>query len=225
MKKVAAAKWADLRDRSPAYALVADVDRVIVRCDQNVNVLYGRCAHRGALTADGHIEGDNIICGVLGWDCRVDTGISAYNNSEKLPKFGAWVEDGQLFVDEGEISAWADEHPQPFRRDSYQGLYQDPTGTVDEPHVKLRRKLASEGRSTRGHHGPFAARGVPRERLPKWDDLQFVVAQLHTLPLLDAEPVGTDLIIGAGAEKPLHPASPSASSSPLSASRRTSTPR
>ena len=39
--------------------------------------------------------------------------------------------------------------------------------------------------------------GVPRGQLPSWDDLQFVVGQLHKLPLLDDdEPVGTDLVIG-----------------------------
>ena len=46
--------------------------------------------------------------------------------------------------------------------------------------------------------------GVPREQLPKWDDLQFVVGQLHKLPLLDDEDVGTDLVIGPRANKPLH---------------------
>ena len=203
MKKVAITRWDDLDDRSPEYALVADVDLVIVRYDDQVSVLYGRCAHRGALMADGHIEGDNIICGVHDWDYRYDTGISEYNNSETLPKFSAWVEDGQVLVDEDEISAWAAEHPQPFKRETYQGLYQDPTGTVDEPHVKLIRKLSTEGLSKLGHHGPSAAMGVPRDQLPKWDDLQFVVAQLHKLPLLDEEPVGTDLVIGAQAAKPL----------------------
>ena len=46
--------------------------------------------------------------------------------------------------------------------------------------------------------------GVPRDQLPAWDDLQFVVAQLHRLPLLDEEAVGTGLIIGPRAKKPLH---------------------
>jgi glutamate synthase domain-containing protein 2 len=45
--------------------------------------------------------------------------------------------------------------------------------------------------------------GVPRDQLPKWEDLQFVVGQLHKLPLLDDEAVGTDLVIGPNAEKPL----------------------
>lgn len=204
MKKAAIFAWDDLPDRTPTYALVAGVDLVIVRLDDDVSVLYGRCAHRGALMADGSIVGDNIICGVHGWDFRVDTGVSEYDNSETLAKFKAWVEDGQVCVDEEEIAAWALQHPQPFDRDSYQGLYQDPTGTADEPHVKFIRKLANEGLSKLGHHGPSGSMGVPRGSLPKWEDLQFVVAQLHKLPLLDDEPVGTDIVIGPNAKKPLH---------------------
>ncbi len=192
-----------LDDRVPAYALVADVDLVVIRYDDEVSVLYGRCAHRGALMADGHIDGDNIICGVHGWDYRFDTGVSEYNNSETLPKFNAWIDDGKVVVDEDEIAAWAKVHPQPYDRDAYQGLYQDPVGTRDEPHVKLIRKLADEGLSKTGHHGPSSAMGVPRDSLPKWEDLQFVVGQLHKLPLLDDEAVGTDIVIGPNAKKPL----------------------
>ena len=203
MKKVSVANWDSLEDRSPTHALVANVDLVITRFDDTVSVLYGRCAHRGALMSDGHVDGDNLICGVHGWDYRIDTGISAYNNSETLPKFNAWVDDGKVLVDEDEVAAWAQEHPQPYNRDVYQGAYQDPTGTVDEPHVKLIRTLANEGLTKLGHHGPSAAMGVPRDSLPKWDDLQFVVGQLHKLPLLDDEAVGMDIVIGPNAKKPL----------------------
>ncbi len=204
MKKVAVAKWNELADRQPAYALVADVDLVVVRYDDSVSVLYGRCAHRGALMSDGYVDGDNLICGVHAWDYRLDTGVSEYNNSETLPKFDAWVEEGEVRVDEDEIRAWARQHPQPFDRDAYQGLYQDPTGTSLEPHVKFIRKLASEGLKKVGHHGPASAMGVPRTELPAWEDLQFVTGQLHKLPLLDDDPVGTDLVIGPNARKPLH---------------------
>ena len=204
MNKIAIKNWDELKDRAPAQALVTDVDLVIVRFDDTVSVLYGRCAHRGALMADGHVDGNNLICGVHGWDYRLDTGVSEYNHSETLPKFNAWVEDGQVWVDEDEIVAWAKQHPQPYQRDAYQGVYQDSTGSADEPHVKFIRKLADEGLSKIGHHGPAAAMGVPRDSLPKWDDLQFVVAQLHKLPLLDDEPVGTDIVIGPNAKKPLH---------------------
>ena len=203
MKKIKVADWQPLEDRQPVYALVADVDLVVVRYDDQVSVLYGRCAHRGALMADARVVGNNLICGVHGWDFRYDTGVSEYNNSEYLPKFTAWVEGEAVWVDEEEIAAWAQQHPQPYNRKAYQGLYQDPVGTPDEPHVKLIRQLAGSGLSKVGHHGPMGAMGVSHQRLPKWDDLQFVVGQLASLPLLDEEPVATELVIGASADKPL----------------------
>ena len=100
MNKTAIANWNDLKDRSPEYALVADVDLVVIRFDDSVSVLYGRCAHRGALMSDGHVDGDNLICGVHGWDYRLDSGISEYNNAETLHRFNAWVEGDEVLVDE-----------------------------------------------------------------------------------------------------------------------------
>lgn len=113
MNKTSIGLWAEIEDRAPVAARVAGVDLVIVRFDDKVSVLYGRCAHRGALMADGHVDGDNLICGLHGWDYRMDTGVSEYNNSETLPKFEAWIEDGQVMVDEDEVQAWANDHPQP----------------------------------------------------------------------------------------------------------------
>ena len=87
MKRIKVADWNSLKDREPQYALVEGVDLVVVRFDDNVSVLYGRCAHRGALMSDGHVDGDNLICGVHGWDYRLDSGVSEYNNAEQLPRF------------------------------------------------------------------------------------------------------------------------------------------
>ncbi|CAM2068259.1 Rieske 2Fe-2S domain-containing protein [Sulfidibacter corallicola] len=203
MKKVKVAVFSELADRKPTGALVADVDLVIVRYDDDVSVLYGRCLHRGAMLADGHIDGHNLICGVHHWDYRYDTGVSEYNNQEALAKFTHWIENDGVWVDEDEIRAWEMEHPQPYQRDSYQGAYQDTHGEATEPHVLFIRELATNGLSKWGHHGPAAAMGVDRRELPTWDDLQFLTAQLHKLPLLDEEPVGTDLVIGPRAAKPL----------------------
>lgn len=203
MKKIEIANWQQLEDRKPAHALVGNVDLVVIRYDDRVSVLYGRCAHRGALMSDGFVSGDNLICGLHGWDYRMDTGISEYNNSEALARFESWVENDRVWVDEDEILAWQQKHPQPYKRDAYQGAYQDPTGTDDEPHVKLIRKLAGQGPEKMGGHGPVGAMGVSRQRLPSWDDIQFVVGQLATMPLLDDDPVGTDLVIGPGAARPL----------------------
>ncbi len=203
MNKTAIFKLDQLKDRKPEYALVAGVDLVVVRFDDEISVLYGRCAHRGALMSDGHLSGHNLICGVHNWDYRVDTGISEYNNKEKLHKFSHWIEDDRLWVDEDEIAAWAKANPQPFYRDSYQGNYQDTHPIPEEPHTGFIRHLASFGLSKTGGHGPGGAMGVPRNALPMWDDLQFVVAQLATMPQLDDVPVATELVIGPRAKKPL----------------------
>ncbi|MEM1260973.1 MAG: glutamate synthase-related protein [Pseudomonadota bacterium] len=203
MQRIAIAKWEGLADREPAYALVGEVDLVVVRFEDEVSVLYGRCLHRGALMADGYVDGENLMCGLHGWDYRLDTGVSEYNNAEALHKFSAWVDEGDVVVDGDEIEAWANDHPQPYDRDAYQGLYQDPHGTDAEPHVNLIRQLANDGLSKTGHHGPSSAMGVARTELPTWDDIQFNVAQLHRMPLLDEDPVGTDIVIGPNAKKPL----------------------
>ncbi len=202
-RPIAIANFAELGDREPAGALVGNVDLVIVRQDDDVTVLYGRCLHRGALMSDGHVSGEDLICGVHGWDYRVTTGISAYNNAERLPVFGSWIEEGQVMVDAAEIAAWEADNPQPYDRESYQGAYQDHHGAPEEPHVNLIRQLATEGLSKLGHHGPVSAMGVPRDELPKWDAIQFVTAQLAKRPLLDEVPVATSVTIGPKAAKPL----------------------
>ncbi|MGC6482564.1 MAG: glutamate synthase-related protein [Synechococcus sp.] len=203
MRKVPVARWDDLEDRQPAYALVENVDLVVVRYDSNVSVLYGRCLHRGALMADGHVDGDNLICGVHHWDYRVDTGVSEYNNAEALKKFTVFVEEGEVRVDADEIAGWAQVHPQPFDREAYLGLYADPHGGAEEPHTGFIQKLARKGIEGVGHHGPVEAMGVTHDQLPRWSDLQVVTAQLHRLPLLDDESVGTEVVIGPRAKRPL----------------------
>ncbi|GAB5521289.1 MAG: glutamate synthase-related protein [Rhodothermales bacterium] len=195
--------WTSLTDREPAYALVASVDLVVVRYDDNVSVLYGRCLHRGALLSDGYIDGENLICGVHHWDYRYDTGVSEYNNEEVLHKFTAWVEDDGVYVDEAEIQSYADEYPQPYDRDAYLGLYADHHGAEEEPYNNYIQQLAREGLSVLGHHGKVSAMGVPLTELPRWNDLQIITAQLATRPLGDHDPVATELVIGPNAKKPL----------------------
>jgi hypothetical protein len=42
-----------------------------------------------------------------------------------------------------------------------------------------------------------------RDQLPSWDDIQIMVAQLARRPLTEDTEVGTELVIGPGAAKPL----------------------
>ena len=75
--------------------------------------------------------------------------------------------------------------------------------TTEEPTVEFIHQLAKEGLSKVGHHGPMTSMGVPRHTLPHWDDLQIMVAQMATKPLLEDANVKTALTIGPEAAKPL----------------------
>lgn len=202
-KPVSIFEWRKLSDRQPAHALVRNTDLVLVRFDNHVSVLYGRCLHRGALLADGHIDGHNLICGVHYWDYRFDTGVSEYNNSEVLHKFGAEVKDGKVWIDEAEIIAFEEEHPQAFDRDTYLGAYEATAAAAEEPKTAEIHRLAKHGLSQDGHHGPVEAMGVSYEQLPKWDAIQILPAQLARFPHLEEVEVGSQVVIGKNAQKPL----------------------
>lgn len=205
MKLVKVHPWSSLPDREPKAALVANVDLVVVRFGENVSVLYGRCPHRGAMLADGFVDGDNLICGVHNWDFPYETGVSEYNPKERLHQFTAKIDQEQdaVLVDHDEIVAWEKANPQHFRRKDYLGQFADLHGDPVEPHVSYIQQLARNGLSQTGHHGPVSAMGVPLAELPRWDSLQVVTAQLARRPLADDDDVGTELVIGPNANKPL----------------------
>ncbi len=77
------------------------------------------------------------------------------------------------------------------------------TPTPEEPTVAFIHQLAREGLSKLGHHGQMTSMGVPRNLLPHWDDLQIMAAQMATKPLMEDQIVGTELVIGPEAKKPL----------------------
>lgn len=80
--------------------------------------------------------------------------------------------------------------------------------TPEEPTVAFIHQLAREGLSKLGHHGTMTSMGVPRHELPKWDDIQIMTAQLATKPLMEDQPVASELVIGPRADKPLKLAIP-----------------
>ena len=112
---------------------------------------------------------------------------------------------GTVVVDADEIAAWAKQHPQPYRRDEYLGLYQDPShGGHPEPENGYIQELARKGPRGIGHHGPVSAMGVPRQELPGWNDLQILTAQLARRPLMEDAAIDRSLVIGPSARRPLH---------------------
>ena len=203
MKKYLLCNLDELTDREPFSAAYKNLDLVIVKYDDEISVLYGRCHHRGALLADGFIDGNNLICGVHNWDYRFDTGVSEYNNEERLFKFKSVIENNKLYADKDELDEFLEKNPQPFNTNEYQGKYADTHQEETEPYTNYIKELAKNGLKNIGHHGFTEAMGVDRNTLPKWEDIQFLPAQLAKRPLLDEEDVETSVIIGGRAKKPL----------------------
>jgi glutamate synthase domain-containing protein 2 len=77
------------------------------------------------------------------------------------------------------------------------------TSTKEEPTLSYIHELARDGLSKLGHHGTMTSMGVPRYALPHWDDLQLMVAQMATKPLLEDVKISTKIVIGPEAKKPL----------------------
>jgi glutamate synthase domain-containing protein 2 len=75
--------------------------------------------------------------------------------------------------------------------------------TREEPTLAYIKSLAKDGLSKTGHHGEMGAMGVPIPDLPKWNDIQMLAAQMAIKPLMENVSVGSELIIGPNAKKPL----------------------
>jgi methylamine---glutamate N-methyltransferase subunit C len=75
--------------------------------------------------------------------------------------------------------------------------------TREEPTLERVHALARHGLEKTGPHGETVAMGVPRTELPRWDDIQILTAQLATRPLAEDAQVGSELVIGPRAKRPL----------------------
>ena len=214
---VVIARFDELADREPVGVALWGDELVIIRDGDRHSVLSGRCLHRGARLADGKVVGDDLICSLHGWDYRIETGVSAYDHTQCLHKYASEVIDGNLVVDGAEVRAQRRRHPMTevtdtpvslgggeVMTDEYEWHYANShNDTPEEPYVGAIHELARHGLDRVGHHGAVAAMGVPRTELPRWDDIQFITAQLARLPLLDEESVDTTAVIGPGAARPV----------------------
>ena len=79
----------------------------------------------------------------------------------------------------------------------------EPKNTDTEPHVEFIHALATGGLEQVGGLGPTVAMGVPRDRLPSWDEIQILTAQFARRPLASDAEVDCALVIGPEARRPL----------------------
>jgi glutamate synthase domain-containing protein 2 len=69
--------------------------------------------------------------------------------------------------------------------------------------VEFIHALATGGLDKLGAAGPTVAMGVPRNRLPSWDEIQILTAQFARRPLASDAEVDCALVIGPQARRPL----------------------
>ena len=199
---VKVADLADMKGDALLHVQIEGTDLVVIKTGGTASVLDGKCRHQGALMSDGAVDGENLVCGLHGWTYNSVTGINADGSGTDLKKFRSWIErDTAVFIDADELTAW--KKGSSAATPAAAAKAPSPGSTPEEPFNAYIQELAEHGLDQVGAHGRFAAMGVPRYELPGWDDLQFVTAQLHTLPQLDDVLVGTELVIGPRARKPL----------------------
>jgi len=117
MTKLQVAKFSDLVDRTPHGVTVRGHDLVLIRFDEQVSVLSGRCPHRGARLSKASIEGDRLVCGSHGWDFHYRDGTSPACPEDNLRQFVATIDDDTVTIDEADFEAWAKTHTETFDPD------------------------------------------------------------------------------------------------------------
>lgn len=182
----------DLPADRPATVRVNDRELAIARCEQGgaPHVLDNRCPHRGGQLGDGTLRGEDLVCPLHQYDFDLHTGISRYDPTERVPTYPVRVHRGDIEVDadavpvlpaghdEGYLSRWARRHDD--RESAYGYLHGMTNG---QP--------------------PVSAMRTDRTLRPSWDDILLLSAQLARSPLLDAEPVVLETVLGQRARRPL----------------------
>lgn len=187
---VQVAKRNELEHGKGKTVWVNERDLAIYEYEGEVYALLNKCPHRGGQLADGHItENGNVICPLHFWDFDVKTGISRYDNKDRVPTYPARFRGDAIEVD-------ADAVPMGARNENeYLGPW-------------LRRSDDRELDMVYIHHMAGGKQAEiepmrPAEGVVGFDKIFFLPGQLAVLPLLDHEPVTTETVIGRKAKKPL----------------------
>lgn len=111
--------YSSLPDRQPVSVTIDERDLIVIRFDDRVSVLSGRCPHRGARLANASVEGERLVCGSHGWDFRYSDGVSPESPEDSLECFVAHVdrEADKVWIERTAFDRWAAASPEVFNPD------------------------------------------------------------------------------------------------------------
>jgi len=183
-------KTNQLEDSQGTTVFVNERDIALYKYAGDFYALDNTCLHRQGKLGDGWMNGPNVICPLHQWDYDVRTGVSRWNPKETIAVYPVKVEGDSVMVDADAVP------PVPRFKREYLGLWV----RRDDPLEHEMHDIHAYSRGTREFVEPM---GSERRDYPGFEQLYFLPGQLANLPLLDDEPVITEVIIGKKREKPL----------------------
>jgi len=185
-------------------SIIADIKPMRIQLQKDTQYNFCMCGRsQNQPFCDGSHSGTSILPQSFSVD-KDKTGLMCTcKASKKLP----YCDGSHRFFTAKQIGTELEREDESKTKKENQKVEQSSTttvrSTVDEPTLEFIHQLAKDGLKTVGKHGEMTSMGVPRNKLPHWDDIQLMTAQMAKKPLLEEVVVGTELIIGPNAKKPL----------------------
>src|SRR5690606_30889575 len=88
-----------LEESTGTTVFVNDRDIALYKYEGVYYALDNKCVHRGGQLGDGHMDGPNVICPLHNWDYDVRTGVSRYNQDEKVAVYPVQVVEDRVEID------------------------------------------------------------------------------------------------------------------------------
>jgi glutamate synthase domain-containing protein 2 len=183
---------ATVKDFPPGSVKTVEVNNValaLCNYEGEYYALDNRCPHRGGQLGDGSLVGSDLICPLHKWDFDVRTGISRYDNNDRVATYPVQVDDGKLFINSEDVPA------APKEQAGYLANWRRPFDDREDS-MNYIHYLA------KGNKVKLEAMRTSLE-VPGLESILFLPGGIGKLPLLDDEAVSTETIIGPNAKQPL----------------------
>ena len=113
------------------------IDVAVFRnASDDVFALLDRCPHKSGPLSQGIVFGTSVACPLHNWTIGLADGCAAAPDEGCTPKFACKVEDGSVFLDEGELQTLALDLTRPVAGPgATTGATGDETFAVQTPHT------------------------------------------------------------------------------------------